>query len=108
MDMSSLDVAERIRNLRLERNLTQLQLARRIGVSTGTVSSYENSETNPPLDTLIKICKVFNVSADFLLGINDARGEQDMTGMVSITLLTRGQRRIVLQLISEFENTNTK
>lgn len=61
-------VGKRLKMLRLERNLTQAQVAAAVGLSNRTISFYENEERFPPNDVLVKLADFFNVSTDYLLG----------------------------------------
>ena len=61
-----------IKKLRVEFKLTQKELARAIGVSQQTVSLWESRSAVPDALTIIAICKYFNVSSDYLLGIEVA------------------------------------
>jgi len=65
-------VCEHIRELRLQRGMTQVDLAKRLGVSKSVVSSYENGVHLPPYDILTRISSLFGVSCDYLLGVCDA------------------------------------
>lgn len=58
----------RLKSLRLEKNLTQRQLASRMGVAVSTISSYELGTNNPPYDMLLLYADIFHVSTDFILG----------------------------------------
>lgn len=60
--------AERLEYIRLERNLTQKELAKELGISASMLSKYEKGKSHPNDIQLNKIAKYFNVSADFLLG----------------------------------------
>lgn len=61
-----LDVAQRLRSLRLERGLSQRELARLSGVSNGTISLIEKGRTDPTLGLMMKILEGVGVSvADF-------------------------------------------
>lgn len=63
------DFGIRVARLRAAKGLSQAQLAERIGITKGMVSAYENSIRMPSYPVLIKIAGVFNVSTDYLLGI---------------------------------------
>ena len=63
---------QRIKEIRQEKGLTQSQLAEMLSTTQSTVGKYEREEIQLTVDTIIKICKVFEVSADYLLGITDA------------------------------------
>ena len=54
-----------------ENNMTQTQLAEKIGTSNVTICRYLTGERTPRIDVLTKIAKEFNISLDYLLGISD-------------------------------------
>ena len=62
------DFGLRIRELRESRHMSQESLGRRIGRSKPVISNYENNIKYPPLEVLISIANVFNVSLDYLVG----------------------------------------
>ena len=57
-----------LKQLRLERQLTQAGLAQALDVAQTTVSSWERGEKSPDPDTLIRLANFYNVSVDYLLG----------------------------------------
>ena len=59
----------RLRELRKKQGLTQTQVAERLGVSKAVVSSYEVASRCPSYDILIKLATLYNVSTDYLLGL---------------------------------------
>lgn len=61
--------AERLRNLRLELNLTQDQVAEGVRYCRKTVIDWEMGKKLPAFDAIISLCKYFGVSADWLLGL---------------------------------------
>ena len=63
---------DRIRYLRLEKELTQPEVAKALQVSNCIVSKWENDLMEPKLTYLVRMCKFFDVSADYLLGISDS------------------------------------
>ena len=64
----NLRIAENIRRLRQEQNLTQAQLADRLGVSYQAISRWENETTYPDIELLPTIAGLFGVTVDELLG----------------------------------------
>lgn len=62
---------ERIKKLRIEANLTQAEVSKALNMSRNAFTNYENGIREPSLETLTKICKFFDVSADYLLGLED-------------------------------------
>lgn len=67
MDIFSL----RLRELRVERGLTKTQLAAAIGTTYDCIYSWENGRSQPSIEMIRALCKVFEVSSEYLLGISD-------------------------------------
>jgi len=65
------NLGNRIKELRIENGLTQPQLAEKVGVSKAVISFWENGINEPKASYVVKLAKCFNVSTDFLLGLND-------------------------------------
>lgn len=61
----------RLRQVLKANNMSQIALAKKIGMSQGIVNNYCTGKREPSLDVLILICKALNESADYLLGILD-------------------------------------
>lgn len=57
----------RLRELRLERNMSQQRLAMELSMTQNTIRRYENGEREPGIKELIRIADYFNVSLDYLL-----------------------------------------
>lgn len=55
--------------LRQEKDIGQVELAKKLGVSKGIISLWENGLREPSMSSLIEIAKFFNVSIDFLVGL---------------------------------------
>lgn len=65
--------AERIRELRLERGLTQEELGEIIGVKRFSIYSYEKGRACPEMKGLVALAEFFNVSIDYLAGRTEKR-----------------------------------
>ena len=64
-----LTFGERVRNLREDADLNQTQLGKAIGMTQRKISYIECGKYEPSIDDITAFCRFFNVSADFLLGI---------------------------------------
>ena len=95
----NINVGEKIKELRMAKNITQGELAAKVGVTTSAVSSYEVSARQPSYDVLVKITALFGVTSDYLLGINNK-------DMLDITDLSANQRHIIRETVLEFKNSN--
>ena len=67
--------AKKLVALRRSRQLTQVQLARKIGVSKATIGYYEAAAKNPKLDTIFKLAAYFCVPPEELISENQANGK---------------------------------
>lgn len=62
--------SERLKNLRKAKKLSQYELAERLGFSRGKLANYEQGTREPDFVTLETIANFFEVSTDYLLGVN--------------------------------------
>lgn len=61
-------LSDNIKNFRKQINMSQDELAERLGVSRQSISLWETGQTQPTIDNIIALSKIFNVSSDVLLG----------------------------------------
>ena len=64
---------ERIRNLRIDRGLTQKQVAEYLNIKQNTYSQYEIGVLNYPIEAVGKLADLYGVSVDYLLGLTDQK-----------------------------------
>lgn len=62
---------EKLKELRLENGLSFEEMSKRINISNATICRWENGLNDIKSDELIIVAKFFNVSTDYLLGMND-------------------------------------
>ncbi len=65
------DYTERIRDLREDHDLTQQAVAEFLGTTQQVYSRYEKGVNEMPIRHLIALCRYYNVSADYILGLKD-------------------------------------
>lgn len=63
---------KRIKTLRVEKKMSQKELAEVLGVSPSTIGMYEQGRRNPDGNMIVKLCEVFSVSSDSLLGVGES------------------------------------
>ena len=63
--------AERLKELREERNLSQNDLSKEINISVACISRWENNLRVPNIDSIVVLCKYFECSADYIIGLVD-------------------------------------
>lgn len=96
------DFGETLKKLRQKSGLTQKQLAERLWISKATVSYYEQSLRCPSPEILVKLSKIFHVSTDFLLGIEDKKQTLDVTD------LSEEDIKLLEEIITRLRNTEKR
>lgn len=64
---------ERIKELRVEKEFTQDQLSKKLGISQRAYSHFETGTRGIPIEVLIKLADIYRVSLDYLVGRSDKR-----------------------------------
>lgn len=107
----------RIKELRLEKNLTQSEVANAIGTSQRNIGRWENGENTPAAIYIKALAEFFCVSADYLLGLEDDFGVKTLTPMSDditaeekemikkIRTLRKESRELVEQMIDTLAGT---
>lgn len=90
---------ENIKQLRLARNLSQVDLAKALGVTKQSISNWENNNIQPSIDMLIRVSKYFSVSTDFILGLEERK-------YIEITGLTDCQLAHIAAIIDDIRDKN--
>ena len=93
------ELAENIKRLRLQKNLTQTELGKRIGVTTSSIASYESQDRLPSIAVLIKLSAEFNVSIEYLLGINK-------NNTIDVSELSDKQISAINVVVEQFKEDN--
>lgn len=98
------DFAERLRQLRTKKDVTQVELGRLLNLSKQTISSYENRGSTPDPETLQRLADYFDVSVDYLLGRTDdphmygRRAEEDVPVSNSAVIEKRNEKGEVAEV----------
>ena len=95
------DLAPRLRQLRMDKLLRQDQVAALIGIDKSTVSAYENDLRQPSCEILVRFANLYRVSVDFLLGRNE-----DQT--LDVSGLTGAEIALVRNLVASMSAKNQK
>ena len=61
-------LSDQIRKYRKEKGLSQDELAEKLGVSRQSISLWENGQTQPTIENILALARIFNVSTDAILG----------------------------------------
>ena len=68
-----MNYTERVRALREDSDMTQTQVAKLLKVGQKTYSDYELGKTRIPVDSMIVLAKLYDVSMDYICGVSDVR-----------------------------------
>lgn len=66
-------LGERLHRVRIEKGLSQKEVARILGFSVGLMSNYENGERTPSLENLKSLANFYRCTTDYLLGLDDRK-----------------------------------
>lgn len=97
-----MQMGKRIKVLRIARNMTQRELANRLGVTSSVVSAYENDSRLPSYKVLFRLCKALHVDANYLIDLE----QKDVA--LPFSELSENQLKIISDLIQEFIKSNQK
>lgn len=92
-----INIADRIKQLREQMNMTQTDLARKLHITRSAVNSWEMSLSAPSISNVIELAKIFNVTVDYLLTLTDKV-------TVDITELTWEEQKAVLNMVNCLKN----
>lgn len=96
--------AERLRELRKNKNINQQKLSNYLGYGYTAVANYESGRNEPAIDTLCKIAEYFDVTVDYLIGKEDNPKRMDGISkpeaelIMSFRTMDNEDRRILLEM----------
>lgn len=68
--MTEIRIGEKIRRLRIQKGMSQARLGEALSMSQDTISLWETGKSLPDIETLVRICAIFDVTSDYLLGLS--------------------------------------
>ncbi len=90
---------KRIKDLRIDENMTIAELAEKLDISERTLSRYESGISEPTIGVLIKMSFIFNVSVDYICALKDS---QEITEASTKEKLTATASQLI-KLIDELK-----
>lgn len=109
----------RIKEIRIEKKLTQKMLAQNAKISQSVLSQYENGQVEPTATAIIDLCDALEVSSDYLLGRSDDLGiilindekffrtnESEQNLILNYRLLRPDMKKIIVDMIKAFLTQN--
>lgn len=68
-----MDYRQRLADLRTDNDLTQAEIAKICGTSKNNVGHWEHLRRDIPIDSICRLCKLYNLSADYILGLTNIK-----------------------------------
>ena len=97
------DFGLRLKQLREKHNLSQSQVAKRLGITRAAISSYENNISLPSVNVLAELALLYRVSTDYPLGVDNRTAIvlEDLTPRQSAVI-----QEVMDTLVTEFKLSN--
>lgn len=94
-------IADKIKMLRESKNLSQTDLAKKLGITRSSVNAWEQGFSSPSTGYLVELSNLFSVSTDYLLGLKKNES-------LDISGLDTEQMKILYELTEHFRKENHK
>lgn len=107
-------LSETLGKLRREKGLSQRQAATELGISQALLSHYENDAREPKLEFVLKACEYYSVTADYLIGRTDERGDGSsklagkVSGIIDSLKVLKAEEAELLEKLRVTVNTSTE
>ena len=107
-----MEFSERLKDLRKQAGLTQVDVAEKLGISQPAYASWERGVKKPTQDNLVKIAQILNVSVDYLVGNSEERIDEldniELLFRMNSKGLTEEEKEIFKQELIEFMEERKK
>lgn len=92
-------IAEKIKFLREQKNYTQTELAKKLGITRSSVNAWEMGISVPSTQYIVELSNIFSVTTDYLLGVNK-------TSAIDISGLTEQDIEMIYTLAEYLKSKN--
>lgn len=108
-----MEFSERLKKLRKQAHLTQVDVAEKLGISQPAYASWERGTKKPTQDNLVKIAQILNTSVDYLVGNSDGKKEDELDNVeflfrMNSKGLTEKEKEIFKRELIEFMEERKK
>lgn len=104
--------AERLKELRKQAHLTQVELAKRLGIGQSSYADWERGKKNPTQENLIRLAQILNVSVDYLVGNSEEKSDEldniELLFRMNSKGLTEEEKKIFKKELIEFMEERKK
>lgn len=107
-----MEFSERLKELRKQAHLTQVELASKLGIVQSSYADWERGKKKPTQENLVKIAKILNVSVDYLVGNSEERTDEldniELLFRMNSKGLTEEEKEIFKKELIEFMEERKK
>lgn len=107
-----MEFSERLKELRKQAHLTQVELAGKLGIVQSSYADWERGKKKPTQDNLVKIAQVLNVSVDYLVGNSEEKADEldniELLFRMNSKGLTEEEKEIFKKELIEFMEERKK
>lgn len=107
-----MEFSERLKELRKQAHLTQVELASKLGVVQSSYADWERGKKKPTQDNLVKIAQILNVSVDYLVGNSQDTSDEldniELLFRMNSKGLTEEEKKIFKKELIEFMEERKK
>lgn len=107
-----MEFSERLKELRKQAHLTQVELASKLGIVQSSYADWERGKKKPTQDNLVKIAQILNVSVDYLVGNSEEKADEldniELLFRMSSKGLTDEEKEIFRKELIEFMEERKK
>ena len=107
-----MEFSERLKDLRKQAGLTQVDVAEKLGISQPAYASWERGAKKPTQDNLVKIAQILNVSVDYLVGNSEEKADVldniELLFRMNSKGLTKEEKEIFRKELIEFMEERKK
>ncbi|MDB8591249.1 helix-turn-helix transcriptional regulator [Streptococcus salivarius] len=107
-----MEFSERLKELRKQAHLTQVELASKLGIVQSSYADWERGKKKPTQDNLVKIAQVLNVSVDYLVGNSEEKSDEldniELLFRMNSKGLTEEEKEIFKKELIEFMEERKK
>ena len=104
--------SENLKKIRKDNNISQRNLSEFLGFRCSAIANYESGRNEPSFDTLVKLASFFDVTIDYMLGIDERPkriegiSKQEFSLIYDYRELEKNDQKIVLELASSLAQKN--
>ena len=107
-----MEFSERLKELRKQAHLTQVELAGKLGIVQSSYADWERGRKKPTQDNLVKIAQVLNVSVDYLVGNSEEKADEldniELLFRMNSKGLTEEEKKVFRKELIEFMEERKK